>query len=309
MVNAVMRSSDFKSSVEPILSTTFDGRMDLRKDEWKAFASSQKAPHERSYFEEDVLYGFGSAPELPDGQPITYDAGGEMFKKRYDYKVYGLAFAITQVLMEDGEHISIGSTYSKYLADALIETKETNMVNILNRAFNPAYRGGDSKELVATDHPLAVGGTWSNKLATASVLSQTSLEQMLINIRDAVDYRGKKVHLQAKNLIIPTSQIMNAEVILNSALKTGSNFNDLNPLKSKGLVPGGAHDISRLTSKDAWFVTTNANDERGIKIITRRKVQRGSEGDFETGNMKYKATERYGFGWTDSHAIYGTPGI
>ncbi len=309
MSTPIMNSAAFKAVVEPILNTGFDGIYDIRKDEWKAFASSQPAPHQRAFFEEYVEYGFGQAPEIGDGAPVTYQQGGVLFQKRYDYKVFGLAFALTRILVDDGDHVSLGKTFSKYLAQSLIETKETRMANLLNRAFNNLYIGGDNVELVSTVHPIANGGVFSNKFGTPSVFSQTSLEQAIISIRQYIDNRGKKIRVMPKNLIIHPSNMIQAEVVLNSALKTGTNYNDVNAIKSKGLVPGGSHEVSRLTSADAWFLTTSANDEKGLKIITRRKLEKKMEGDFDTDTMRYKATERYGEGWTDPRGIHGNSGV
>ena len=302
-----MRSQDFRAAVEPILNTGFDGIYKQRADEWKAFASQQNGTP-RSYHEEYVQYGFGAAPELPDGQAITYQSGGVLFVQRYVYRVFGLAFALTKVLVEDGEAINIGSQYSKHLAQSMVETKETRMANILNRGFNGSYLGGDGVALMSTAHPIA-NGSFSNQLAVSAALSQTSLEQMLIQIRDAVDNNGKKIRLEPKKLIIPTANMMQAEVILNSVLKTGSANNDLNAIKSLNLVSEGASAVSRLTSTTAWFVTTTANDDNGIKLLMRRKMEKGMEGDFETDSMKYKSTERYGEGWTDPRGIFGTAGV
>ena len=155
-----MRSTDFRSIVEPILNEEFDGVYDQRADEWKqVFKEVTGTP--RNYHEEPVLYGFGAAPELPDGMPVTYQSGGVLFIQRYVYKVYGLAFALTKVLVEDGDHIRIGQTYARHLAQSLIETKETLTANILNRAFNGSYVGGDGVSLVNSAHPI-VGGSFSN---------------------------------------------------------------------------------------------------------------------------------------------------
>jgi ribosomal protein L31 len=166
-----MRSTDFRAVVEPVLNEIFDGVYDQRKDEWKdVFTERNGTP--RAYHEEPVLYGFGSAPELPDGEAVTYSAGGTLYIKRYTYKVYGLAFALTKVLIEDGDHIRIGKVYSEHLAQSMVETKETLTANILNRAFNSTYKGGDNVELCSASHPI-VGGTMSN-IGTAAALSQTS---------------------------------------------------------------------------------------------------------------------------------------
>jgi hypothetical protein len=301
-----MRSTDFRSVVEPILNETFDGIYNVRKDEWaQVFREQQGIP--RNYHEEPVLYGFGAAPELPDGTAVTYQSGGVLFLARYIYKVYGLAFALTKVLVEDGDHISIGRTYAEHLARSLIETKETLGANILNRSFNPAYPGGDGVSLVDTAHPIANGQTFSNELATAAALSQTSLEQILIQIRQAVDNNGKKIRLEPKKLVVSPSNYFQAEVLMKSALRTGTNNNDINPLVSTNVLSGGQANLSRLTSTTAWWVQTDAPE--GLKLLMRRKLEKSMEGDFETDSMRYKATERYIFGWTDPRGVYGTAGV
>jgi len=300
-----MRSTDFRSIVEPILNECFDGVYDQRADEWKqVFREERGIP--RNYHEEPVLFGFGAAPELPDGTAVTYQSGGVLFIQRYLYRVYGLAFALTKVLVEDGDHIRIGQTYSKHLAQSLIETKETLGANILNRAFNGAYAGGDGKSLVATDHPI-INGTFSNQLATAAALSQTSLEQLLIQIRQAVDNNGKKIRLNPNKLVVSPSNVFQAEVLLKSVLRAGTGNNDINPVKSMGLLSGGQANLSRLTSTTAWWVETDAPD--GLKLMMRRPLEKSMEGDFETDSMRFKATERYNFGWTDPRGVYGTPGV
>jgi hypothetical protein len=301
-----MRSTDFRSIVEPILNEAFDGIYDLRQDEWKPIFKVEKGI-ERNYQEEPVLYGFGSAPELPDGSPVTYQSGGVLFVKRYDYKVYGLAYALTKVLVEDGDHIRLGQIFSRYLAQALTETKETLTANVLNRAFTASYTGGDGVCLNSSAHPI-FNGTFSNVLTTPANLSQTSLEQMLIQIRNtAVGNNGNKITLNPMRLVISPSNIFNAEVILNSALRPGVANNDINAIKSLGLLKEGVVTISRLSSATAWWVQTDA--QNGLKMLTRRKLEKAMEGDFETDSMRYKATERYGLGWTDPRCLYGTPGV
>ena len=300
-----MRSTDFRSIVEPILNEAFDGVYDQRSDEWKqVFREETGIP--RNYHEEPVLFGFGAAPELPDGTAVTYQSGGVLFIKRYQYKVYGLAFALTKVLVEDGDHIRIGQTYAKHLAQSLVETKETLAANVLNRAFNGAYAGGDGKSLVATDHPI-MSGTFSNQLSTAAALSQTSLEQILIQVRNAVDNNGKRIRLNPTKLVVSPSNVFQAEVLLKSVLRTGTGNNDINPVKSMGLLSGGQANLSRLTSTTAWWVETDAPE--GLKLMMRRKLDKSMEGDFETDSMRFKSTERYDLGWTDPRAVYGTPGI
>ena len=275
---APMRSTDFRSIVEPILNEAFDGVYDQRTDEWsQVFREQQGIP--RNYHEEPVLYGFGAAPELPDGTPVSYQQGGVLFLKRYVYKVYGLAFALTKVLVEDGDHIRIGSVYAKHLAQSLVETKETLAANVLNRAFNSAYPGGDGVQLNAPTHPI-VNGTFSNLLTTAANLSQTSLEQMLIQVRQAVDNNGKKIRLQPTKLVVAPGNVFQAEVLLKSVLRAGTANNDINPVKSIGLLPEGAAVLSRLTSATAWWVETDAPE--GMKLMMRRGLEKTMEGDFET---------------------------
>ena len=300
-----MRSTDFRSIVEPILNEAFDGVYDQRADEWKqVFVQQQGIP--RNYHEEPVLYGFGAAPELPDGTAVTYQAGGVLFLQRYVYKVYGLAFALTKVLVEDGDHIRIGQTYAKHLAQSLIETKETLCANILNRAFTAGYNGGDGVTLVNANHPIAAG-TFSNELTTPANLSQTSLEQILIQIRNAVDNNGKRIRLNPEKLVVSPSNVFQAEVLLKSVLRTGTADNDINPVKSMGLLAGGQANLSRLTSTTAWWVKTDAPE--GLKLMMRRGLEKSMEGDFETDSTRFKSTERYAVGWTDPRTVYGTAGV
>jgi len=301
---APMRSTDFRSIVEPILNESFDGVYDQRADEWSTVFREQ-AGIPRNYHEEPVLYGFGAAPQLPDGAPVTYQQGGVLFLQRYVYQVFGLAFALTKVLVEDGDHIRLGQVYAKHLAQSLVETKELLCANVLNRAFNSAYVGGDGVSLINTAHPIA-SGTFSNQLATAAALSQTSLEQMLIQVRQAVDNNGKKIRLQPLKLVVAPGNVFQAETLLKSVLRTGTANNDINPIKSIGLLPEGASVISRLTSATNWWIQTDAPE--GMKLLMRRALEKTMEGDFETDSMRYKATERYQVGWTDPRALFGTPG-
>jgi len=303
---APMRSTDFRSIVEPILNECFDGVYDQRADEWsRVFREQEGIP--RNYHEEPVLYGFGAAPQLPDGTPVSYQQGGVLFLKRYVYSVYGLAFALTKVLVEDGDHIRIGQVYARHLAQSLIETKETLAANVLNNAFTGgATAGGDGVALNSSSHPI-VNGTASNLLATAANLSQTSLEQMLIQIRQAFDNNGKKIRLVPRQLVVAPGNVFQAEVLLKSVLRAGNANNDINPIKSIGLLDEGAAVMSRLTSPTAWWVQTDAPE--GMKLMMRRKLEKTMEGDFETDSMRYKATERYDVGFTDWRAMYGTAGV
>ena len=302
MAGTIMRSTQFRSIVEPILNQAFDGVYDQRTDEYKSvFTEETGTP--RAYHEEVVLYGMGAAPKLPDGQAITYDEGGQLYVQRYTYDVYGLAFALTKVLVEDGDHIRLGSTMSKHLAQAMDETLETVTCNHLNRAFTSGYNGGDGVPLISASHPV-IGGVQTNVLASAA-LSQTSLEQALIQVRQAQDSRGKRIRITPKKLVIHPSNMLTAEVLLKSVLRTGTNNNDINPVKTTTSL-SDAVVLSRMTSPTAWFIQTDVRD--GLKVLWRRKLEKAMEGDFETDSVRYKSTMRFGSGWTDWRSVYGNAG-
>jgi len=302
---APMRSTDFRSIVEPILNQAFDGVYDQRQDEFKEYMIEENCIP-RSYHEEPVLGGFGTVTQLPDGQPVTYQQGGVLFVQRYIYQVFGLAYALTKILVEDGDHIRIGTIFAKHLAQSLMETKETVCANILNRAFNSSYVGGDNVSLVSTAHPITGGQTFTNQLNVAAALSQTSLEQMLIQVRLAVDNANKKIRLEPRKIICAPGNLFQAEVLLKSVLRTGTTNNDINPVKSMGLLEAEPCVVSRLTSPTAWWVETDA--PQGLKLLMRRRLEKSMEGDFETDSIRYKATERYAAGWTDPRAVFGTSG-
>lgn len=213
---------------------------------------------------------------------------------------------MTKVLIEDGDHIQIGTTYAKHLAQSMIETKETLCANVLNRSFNASYPGGDGVSLVSTAHPI-IGGTASNQLTTPAALSQTSLEQMLIQVRQAIDSRGKKIRLNPLSLVVSPSNVFQAEVLLKSVLRTGAANNDINPVKSMGLLSKGQANLSRLTSTTAWWVQNQVED--GLKLVMRRRLERTSEPSFDTDSMRFKSSERYSVGATDWRTIYGTAGV
>jgi hypothetical protein len=187
-----------------------------------------------------------------------------------------------------------------------VETKETLGANILNRAFNAAFPGGDGVSLNSNAHPI-VNGTFSNTLTNAAALSQTSLEQMLIQIRNAVDNNGKRIRLSPTQIVTGPANVFQAETLLKSALRPGTADNDINPVKSMGLLGDGQANLSRITSSTAWWVQTDAPE--GLKLMMRRGLEKSMEGDFETDSMRYKATERYNFGWTDPRAVFGTAGV
>lgn len=305
----VTTSLNLKTIVAPIYSEAFDGIYNVRKDErLQIFKEIKGEEHDQQI--EPMIYGFGSAPLLPDGTAITYDTGGETFVANYKYDVYGLAFAITEVLVEDGKHISVGKMFSEHLALSCIETEEINAANVLNYAFTTPpgnnFKGGDGVSLINTAHPGAMGYTYSNQLVTAAALSQSSLEQILIQVRNAVDDRGKKIMLNPKKLVTAPANMMQAAVLLKSVLRTGGANNDINPITAMSLLDNEPAVLSRLTSNTAWWVHTDA--PKGLQIPYRRKLTKGMEGDFETGSLRYKATFRNKAGYTNPRTLFGTAG-
>lgn len=296
-----MRSTDFRSVVEPILNEVFDGVYDQRKDEYKMiFKEKEGIP--RNYHEEPVLYGFAAAPEIPDGAPVEYQQGGELYIARYLYRRFGMAYALTKVLVEDGDHIRIGSIYARHAAQSIPETMETRCANVLNTAFT--VNGPDGVPLNSASHPI-VGGTYSNLLATAAVLSQTSVEQLITQVRQAVDNTGKKIRITPLKLIVHPANMIQAEVILKSVLRSGTANNDFNVVS--GYLAEQTAVISRLTSTTAWWIKTDVDN--GLQVIKRGGIAKSMEGNFETDSMRYKAIQRWAEGYTDPRTVFGTPGV
>lgn len=299
-----LNRADFRKQLQEGLNAVFGMAYKSYPEEWRGFfevSNSNKA------FEEDVLMaGFGAAPVKGEGAGIEYDEGAESYVARYNHETIALAFAITEEAEEDGLYGALGSKYAKALARSLQHTKEVKGSNVLNNGFSASYPGGDGVALFATNHPLWGGGTQSNKLSTPADLSEASIEAALIQIGDWVDERGIPVAIQAKCIVIPTELQFIAERILNSPYRSGTGDNDVNALKTMGTLPGGVKVNHRLTDADAWFIITDAPD--GLKHMVRKKVSRGIEGDFETGNMRYKARERYSFGWSDYRGAFASEG-
>jgi Mu-like prophage major head subunit gpT len=299
-------SLNLKTTVAPIFSECFDGIYDEHPDQWHYFCNEIKGQEDSDQHVEDMIYGFPAAPLLPDGAVITYETGGETFVMVYKYNVYGLAFSLTEVLVEDGKHINVGSIFSEHLARACIETREVTTANLLNRAFNSSYLGGDGVSLSNTAHPGAFGVTYSNQ-ATASALSQTSLESQLTTIITAVNDRGLPINLTPKILVVPPQLAMQAITLLKSIGRTGTNNNDINPITANSMLEAEPGVVQRLTSTTAWFVTTNA--PKGLQIPVRRKLKKGMEGDFETGSLRYKATFRELAWWTNPRGVFCNAGM
>jgi hypothetical protein len=262
---------------------------------------------DRAFEEEVMLSGFGSAPVKNEGAAVEFDDAVESFTARYTHETIALAFAITEEAIEDNLYDRLAARYTRALARSMANTKQVKAASVLNNAFSAgSFAGGDGVALCATDHPLVSGGTFSNELATPADLSETSLEQSLIDIQAFVDERGLKVALQGRKLIIPKELQFTAERILKSPLRVGTADNDINALKNMGMIPEGYRINNFLTDSDAFFIMTDAPN--GLKHFVRAPLRTAIEGDFDTGNTRFKARERYSFGFSDPRGIFGSPG-
>ena len=258
-------------------------------------------------FEEDVLLvGFGNAPTKTEGQGVSFDTASESYSARYTHETVALAFALTEEAIEDNLYDRLGARYTKALARSMAHTKQVKAAAILNNAFNSSFTGGDGKELCATDHPLSSGGTLSNELSTAADLNETSLEDALISIAGFVDERGLIIALRGMKLIIPRQLQFVAERLMVSNLRVGTADNDVNALKSMGMLPEGYVVNDYLVDTDAFFIKTDAPN--GLKHFERTALSTAMDPDFDTGNMRFKARERYSFGFSDPRCIFGSPG-
>ena len=260
---------------------------------------------DRAFEEEVMLGGFGNAEVKPEGSGVVYEQAQETFTARYSHETVALAFSLTEEAVEDNLYDKISTRYTKALARSMANTKQIKAANVLNRAFNSSFLGGDDKELCATDHP-TLSGDQKNELSTSADLNETSLEQMLIDIAGMKDERGMKIALQGVKMIIPVNLQFTAERLMKSAGRVGTADNDLNAIRNMGMVPQGYVVNNFLTDTDAFFIKTDAPN--GLKMFTRSPIRTAMEGDFDTGNVRYKARERYSFGFSDWRGIFGSPG-
>ena len=261
---------------------------------------------DRAFEEEVMLSGFAQAQVKQEGSAVAFDNANESFTSRYTHETVALAFAITEEAVEDNLYDSIARRYTKALARSMANTKQIKAANVLNNGFNSSFPGGDSKELFATDHPTVGAGDLANELATSADLSETSLEQAMIDIAAFKDERGLKIAARGLKLIIPSELQFTAERILKSPARVGTADNDLNALSSKGMIPQGYVVNNFLTDTDAFFIKTDVPN--GMKMFNRAAIKTAMEGDFDTGNMRYKARERYSFGFSDWRGMFGSPG-
>jgi len=285
------------------LNTVFGMEYDRYPEQWRALYSTEQS---MKAFEEDVqMIGFGAAPTKAEGAMINYDSGREGFVSRYVHETVALAFAITEEAEEDGLYGSLGAKYARALARSMQQTKEVKGANVFNNATGTSV-GGDGVSLLNGSHPLGGGGTASNTLATAADLSETSLETILVQISTAVDDRSIPVALSGRKLAVPPQLVFIAERILKSNLRPGTADNDINALRNMGMIPEGVVVNQRFTDPDQYFILTDCPD--GMKHFVRAPIKKAVEGDFETGNLRYKVRERYSFGFTDWRGVYGSEG-
>ncbi len=273
--------------------------------EWKPIFEMNTS--ERAFEQEVALSGFGTAPIKTEGASVEYDSAQEFYATTYRHSTIALAFAVTEEAIEDNLYADIGKRYTKAVSWSMNNTKEVMGASILNNAFSASYLGGDGKRLCATDHPLVNGGTNSNRPATYVDLSETALENAVIQIGGWLDFRGLRIAVKPKQLIIPNELSFTADKILNTVLKTDSADNTINAIYHTGAIPNGYHVNHYLTDPDAWFLTTDRPD--GLKYFNRVSEKFSEDGDFDTGNLRYKARSRFSFGWTDPLGIYGSEGI
>lgn len=303
---STMNSSQFTDLVEPINNTIFDGEYAKWPEEWSRIFTVQGGKRAR-YQETAVMFGFGTAVEKPEGGAIATDFGGIAYRVRAVFKVFGLGFSITEEMIEDSEAIDLGAKFSRELAKALQESKEIYHADIFNKAETAGYELGDGATLLSASHPYAIGGVWSNRLASPADLSEASLELLLTQMRLAKDDRANPIRLNPKNIVVAPKNEYVAIRLLRSTNQSGTANNDVNAIRSLGRLPTDPMVMTRLTQEDAYFIHTDA--EHGLMHYRRRAVKKGMEGDFATGNMHYKATERYVALAEGARCLYGSLGI
>jgi len=279
--------------------------------EYKRYGEEHKEVYEtetseRSFEEEVKLSGFSAAPVKNEGQAIAYDNGQEAWTTRYQHQTIALGFSITEEAIEDNLYDSLSARYTKALARAMSYTKQVKAASVLNNGFSSSYVGGDGVALFSTSHPLISGGVNSNTPAVAADLNETSLEAAVIQIAGWTDERGLLIAAKPRKLIVPPSLMFVATRLLETELRVATADNDINALKSNGSIPEGYAVNHFLTDTNAWFLTTDVPN--GMKHFERTPLTTSMDGDFDTGNVRYKARERYSFGWSDPLGMFGSPG-
>lgn len=300
----VINTASFSKLLWPGLNKIYGQAYNEYPVEYTKLVDTDKST--KAYEEDLGITSFGLASRKTEGNSIAYDEESQAYLTRYSHAVWALGFTITREIYEDDQYGKVGKRRATGLAFSMRQTKEINVANMYNRAFNNSYTGGDGKEMIATDHPNYSGGTWSNELTVAADLSEASLEQAYIDIAKFTNDRGLKIAVKPRSLIIPVDLVFEAERILKSTLRVGTADNDPNVLKNMGAIPEGIVVNHYLTDTDAWFLRTNCPN--GPMYYSRRAMQFAKDNDFDTENAKFKATERYSTGWTDPRGIYGSPG-
>ena len=278
--------------------------------EYKTYGEEHKEIYEtetseRSFEEETKLSGFSAAPVKAEGAAIAYDNAQEAWTARYNHETIALGFSITEEAVEDNLYDSLSKRYTKALARAMAYTKQVKAASVLNNGFSTSYTGGDGQPLFSASHPLISGGTNSNRL-TASDLNETSLEAAVIQIAGWTDERGLLIAAKPNKLIVPPALMFTAKRLLDTELRVATADNDINALKAMGSIPGGYTVNHFLTDTNAWFLTTDVPN--GMKHFVRTPLQNSMDGDFDTGNVRYKSRERYSFGWSDPLGMFASPG-
>jgi hypothetical protein len=261
---------------------------------------------ERSFEEETKLSGFSAAPVKNEGSAIAYDNAQEAWTARYNHETIALGFSLTEEAIEDNLYDSLSARYTKGLARAMSYTKQVKAAAVLNNGFTAGYTGGDGVVLFSTAHPLISGGTNSNRPATGADLNETSLENAVIQIAAWTDERGLLIAAKPKKLIVPPALQFVATRLLETSLRVGTTDNDVNALKNNGSIPEGYTQNHFLTDTNGWYLTTDVPN--GMKHFVRTPLSNSMDGDFDTGNVRYKSRERYSFGWSDPLGMYGSPG-
>ena len=303
-MSGIITSGNFAKALYPGVSTWFGNAYKAFPEEWSQIFKKETS---RRAFEENVSSsGFGLVPAISEGAPVTFDSAQQGFVTRFTHIEYGMGIVITRNMVDDDLYDVIGKKYSEALAYSARQTIEIICANVLNRGFNASYKGGDGKELLATDHPNITGGTYSNELSTPADLSELALEQSIIDLGKWKNDRGLRIAVQPQKLVIPVDLLFTAERILGSNLRVGTSNNDINALRSLGCLSGGYVVNHYLTDTNAWFLLTDVPN--GLTLMERRPMEFTMDNDWDTSNAKYKVTFRMSVGWSDPKAIYGSAG-
>ena len=296
--------SQLVAELEPGLNALFGMEYDRYENEHAEIFDTESS--DRAFEEEVMLAGFGSAPTKTEGAGVGFDSANEAYTARYSHETVALAFALTEEAIEDNLYDRLGARYTKALARSMAHTKQVKAAAVLNNAFNASFTGGDGVELCSLVHPLNGGGTFANEPTTAADLNETSLENALIDVAAFVDERNMVVALRGMKLVIPPQLQFIADRLLETTLRPSTADNDINAVKNMGMVSEGYTVNHFLTDPDAFFLKTDAPN--GFKHFERSPMRTNMEADFDTGNMRFKARERYSFGFSDPRCVYGSPG-